>query len=145
MVKRILIKLGSAKAIAELMEDEAPQTCMKIWDALPITGRTGHSMESGREVFVELKHDLGTEPENRTIYQIPGDVFTYHKPLLLPLTGSPRPVISYIYDRDSQIRGPHGPIPVNLFARIAEGFDRLVEESVRMRREGFKRAVIERA
>ena len=142
--KRIRIKLGSAIALAELLEDEAPRTCALIWKQLPMTGKTGHSMESGREVFVEVRKNLRPEPENRTIYQIPGDVVFYLKPILLPLIGRERPVISFIYDRDSQIRGPKGPIPVNLFARIVEGLPRLSQESVRMRQQGFKPAVIEK-
>lgn len=145
MPRNISIKLGRAKATAELLEDAAPKTCDFVWRMLPITGKTGHSMESGREVFVELRKSLDIEPENRTIYQIPGDIQIYCKPVFPPLEGPPVPVISYIYDRDSQIRDVRGPIPVNLFAHVTHGLNHLASESILMRREGFKRALIERA
>ena len=149
-MKRIEITLGNARATAELLEDEAPETCRKVWSMLPVNGPAMHSAESGREVFVQLPSGTTIEAENQTIYQIPSDVFVYHKPVIFiepkwPLHERVRPVLGWVYEKDTQIQSyPGGPLPVNLFARIVEGLDRLGDEAPRMRREGFGNMSVKR-
>ena len=145
MVRRIIIALGKARATTELLDEEAPNTCELIWNMLPIQGKTGHTIESGKEVFMELDSKPKLIAENQTIYEIPGDVVIYFKPTIPPPSLPPRPVISFIYERDAQIRSLHGSIPVNLFARITKGLNELADESIRMRREGYEKMKISKA
>jgi hypothetical protein len=148
MTRRIEISLGNVKAIAELLEEEAPQTCEMIWKMLPINGPAMHSAESGREVFVQLPSGTMVEPENQTIYEIPSDVFVYYKPVIFmepkwPVHERVRPVLGWVYEKDTQIQSyPGGPLAVNLFARIVQGIEKLGDEAPRMRREGFGNMMI---
>jgi len=150
MARKIEITLGKAKATAELLEHEAPKTCDQVWKLMPVDGPAMHSAESGREVFVQLPAGTSIEPENQTIYQIPRDVFIYRKPVIFiepkwPLHERTRPVIGWVYEKDTQIQGyPGGPLPVNLFARIVDGLESLGDEAPRMRREGFANMTIKR-
>jgi hypothetical protein len=145
MARRITITLGKARAVAELLEDDAPKTCDLIWNMLPLEGITGHSIDSGKEVLMNLDREPGFFPENQTIHELPGDVIFYYKPTVPPPATLPKPVISFIYDRDTQIRSLHGTVPVNLFAHIVEGLEQLANEAVRMKKEGYEPMRIARA
>ncbi len=140
-----MISLGKAKASAELLDGDAPRTCDLVWKMLPLQGKTGHTIESGKEVFMILDREPELIPENQTIYEIPGDMVIYYKPTIPPPAQPPKPVISFIYERDAQIRSLHGPLPVNLFAQITEGLKELGDEAVRMRREGYDKMRISKA
>src|SRR5262249_20254588 len=74
------IELGRVRkrvrAVATLLEDEAPRTCGAVWDAPPLEGDTYHAKWAGRELYT-LVPPLGRRPvgeENATITPIPGDV-----------------------------------------------------------------------
>lgn len=144
-MRKITITLGKAKATAELLDSDAPKTCDLVWKMLPLEGKTGHTIESGKEIFMILDSHPELTPENQTIYEIPGDVVIYYKPAIPPPAEPPKPAISFIYERDAQIRSLHGPVPVNLFARITEGLKELGDEAVRMRREGYEKMRINKA
>jgi hypothetical protein len=145
MARKITLTLGKAKATAELLDSDAPKTCELVLSMLPVEGRTGHTIESGKEVLMEIGPTTKIIPENQTIHEIPGDVVMYLKPTIPPPSIPSRPVISFIYERDAQIRSLHGPIPVNLFARITSGLKELGDEAVRMRREGYEKMRIIKA
>ena len=140
----VRIQLGSAEAIAELDEAAAPNTTKWLRSVLPLKRQAMHSMESGREVFlvVDETHEHELEEENQTIYQTVGDLFIYYKPAIFVKSEWPRHirdflVVSFIYERDSAIRGMSGPLASNLVGRITQGLDALQREAPRMRREGF--------
>jgi hypothetical protein len=141
---KVRIRLGSAEAIAELDETAAPNTAKWLRSVLPLERQAMHSMESGREVFlvVDETHEHEIEEENQTIYQTVGDLFIYYKPAIFVKSEWPRHirdflVVSFIYERDSAIRGTSGPLASNLVGRITQGLDALQREAPRMRREGF--------
>jgi len=139
---RVQITLGSAEAVAELDEKDAPKTTKWLKEMLPIERQAMHSMESGREVYVVLDTSHGIEEENQTIYQTVGDLIVYYKPAIFVKPKWPRHirdflVIGFIYERDSAIRGMSGPLATNLVGKITEGIDALAREAPRMRREGF--------
>jgi len=141
---KVRIKLGSAEAIAELDEAGAPKTTKWLKSVLPLERQAIHSMESGREVFlvVDETHEHELEEENQTIYQTVGDLFVYYKPAIFVKSEWPRHirdflVVSFIYERDSAIRGTSGPLASNLVGRITQGLDALQREAPRMRREGM--------
>jgi hypothetical protein len=139
---RVKISLGAVDAFADLLEQDAPRTTRWLKDILPIDEPAVHSMENGREVFVVLDQPNRVDEENQTIYQTVGDLFVYYKPAIFVKPEWPRhirdfPVVGFIYERDSAIRGLSGPLATNLVGRITEGIDGLAHEAPRMRREGF--------
>ena len=139
---RVRITLGSAEAVVQLDEKDAPKTTKWLKEMLPIERQAMHSMESGREVYVMLDTSHRIEEENQTIYQTVGDLIVYYKPAIFVTPQWPRHVrdflvIGFIYERDSAIRGMSGPLATNLVGRITEGIDALAREAPRMRREGF--------
>jgi hypothetical protein len=139
---RVRITLGSAEAVVQLDEKDAPKTTKWLKEMLPIERQAMHSMESGREVYVVLDTSHRIEEENQTIYQTVGDLIVYYKPAIFVTPQWPRHVrdflvIGFIYERDSAIRGMSGPLATNLVGRITEGIDALAREAPRMRREGF--------
>lgn len=141
---KVRIQLGSAEAIAELDEAGAPKTTTWLKSVLPLERQAIHSMENGREVFlvVDETHEHELEEENQSIYQAVGDLFVYYKPAIFVRSEWPRHVrdflvVSFIYERDSAIRGISGPLASNLAGRITHGLDALQREAPRMRREGM--------
>lgn len=146
MGRKIVIKFGTAKAVAELLEDEAPKTSELIYGLLPVEGKPFHTLESGREIFLQVRISERIVPENQTVHQIPGDLFIYYKPVIyiepeLPEYPEPlsRPVIAFCYGRDTQIRGRYRPLPINIVGTIVEGLEQLEDEAIRLRNEGVEK------
>ena len=138
----VKITLGRVEAFAQLDEKDAPQATKWLKAMLPIEGQAMHSMENGREVYLVLDAPREIGEENQTIYQTVGDLIVYYKPAIFVKPEWPRhirdvPVIAFIYERDSAIRGMSGPLATNLLGKITEGIDALAREAPRMRREGF--------
>ena len=142
MVRKIKIEIGSVSTVVILLDQEAPKTCDKIWQALPLKGNLMHGIASGREVFLPLFERLEIPPENQTIYPVEGDLVYYYKPynyldLEIPLVSRDIEVISLVYGRDTQMFGPVLPLPVNHFGVLESGQKDLVNEISSMRRCGF--------
>lgn len=142
MVRKIKIEIRSFSIVFILLDQEAPKTCDKIWQALPLKGNLMHGIVTGREVFLPLLERLEIPPENQTIYPIEGDLVYYYSPcnyvdLEIPLVSRDIEVISLIYGRDTQIFGPVLPLPVNHFGILESGKKDLVREINSMRRSGF--------
>jgi hypothetical protein len=138
----VKITLGRVEAIAELDEENAPQTSKRLLEMLPIHGRAIHSMENGREVFLVLDGSVEVPDENQTIYQTVGDLIVYYKPAIFVEPVWPRNVrdylvVAFIYERDTAIRDISGPMATNVVGRITSGLEGLITEAPRMRREGM--------
>jgi len=83
MAKRIeIVSVESrVKAIAELLEEEAPKTCEAMWKCLesPMEAEGIQAMWVGRELmFIMPEENRRVEPtsipiENSTAYPLPGD------------------------------------------------------------------------
>jgi len=137
-----MIALGNAVAFAELDEEHAPETTRWLKEALPIEGQAIHSMENGREVYLTVEGSHRVPDENQTIYQTVGDLLVYYKPALFVEPEWPRHVrdilvVSFVYERDSAIRGLNGSLATNVVGTITDGLEALVHEAPRMRREGM--------
>ena len=147
---RIKITLGDVEAFAQLDEENAPQTARWLKEALPLDGRAIHSMENGREVYLVLDDEQRVPDENQTIYQTVGDVLVYYKPAIFVEPEWPRAtrnvlVVSFIYERDSAVRGISAALATNVVGTITDGIDALAHEAPRMRREGMGQMRIELA
>lgn len=146
-MNRVRIRLGDVEAIAELDTDGAPKTTAWLLQALPFEGRAIHSMENGREVYLVLDNSYEVPDENQTIYQTVGDLLVYYKPAIFvnpewPAHLRDHPVISFVYERDTAIRGISAALATNVVGRITEGLDGLAHEAPRMRREGMGKMTI---
>lgn len=134
-------------AVADLLEERAPETCRMIWEHLPLEGRTVHGMYSGPELFIRADHLPRMPPENQMHRALPGDVgFWYQEGG--KYVGGPASMaeVVFIYNRGAAIMGPDGqPTWVNLFAQIRpEGAERFYEVARKVRTEGPLRLRIER-
>jgi hypothetical protein len=157
MPRRIELSLDGKKvrAVATLLEDEAPRTCRLVWDALPLEGETFHAKWAGRELYT-LVPPLGPSPgqENAVIMPIPGDVLYFDvspDSIDLPLAMRrkyPKGLVdlAVFYGRNNLLLGPAGFMPGNLFATITDGLAEYARACGELFREGMvdERFVIRR-
>jgi Protein of unknown function (DUF3830) len=134
------------RAVATLLEDEAPRTCAAVWDALPLEGDTYHAKWAGRELYTlvpPLKSRPG--PENGTITPIPGDVLYFDvdaDSIDLPVALRRRHPeglvdLAVFYGRNNLLLGPAGFMPGNLFATITDGLAEYAQACSELFREGL--------
>jgi hypothetical protein len=141
---RLTFTNENVSAVAELLEDQAPKTCAAVLSALPQSGESHHATYSGSEVVLILDRIIDVGQENATIMVIPGDVafttFEGGKIFGFPDTFSE---IAVFYARDAIPSMPSGPVPMNIFGRITEGFDEFAAVCRQMRRTGVKPLTVE--
>lgn len=134
-------------AIADLLEERAPETTRMIWEHLPLEGKTVHGMYSGPELFIRTDHLPAVPAENQTHRALPGDVGFWYQEGGRYHSG-PQTVseVVFIYNRGAAIMGPDGqPTWVNLFAQIRpEGSEAFYEVARKVRYEGPRTLRIER-
>ena len=118
---------------ATLLENEAPKTCGVIWNSLPLHIQFYHSIVSGR-ALVSLPKGLNVEPENQSVMGIPPGAITFL------VRDPPRLVPDEIYivygifvSRGLTLNNYQ---PVNYFAQIETGLDKLKEVGQRVLMQG---------
>ncbi len=107
-------------AVAELLDDEAPGICARVWELLPVEGKTIHAMYSGAEVFTMLENPQPMPEENKVHLPLPGEVLFFYDPGTGNV-GARKPVaeICVVYGRGVALRQHEGiPAHCSLFARI---------------------------
>ena len=117
---RLTFIQGGETVLAEMLDEEAPETCSLIWDLLPLEHRAIHGMYSGAEVFALLESAQPAPAENRTQIPLPGEILYFSEPGR-NVTGRGKPVaeICVVYGRGVTLKGPEGaPSSASLFARI---------------------------
>lgn len=119
-IRLTFLKTGES-AEAELLDDEAPETCRLLWELLPVTKNAIHGMYSGAEVFVLLDEPHAPPAENRTQLPLPGEILFFHDASANVTSGrKAASEICIVYGRGVTLRGPEGaPSYASLFARIA--------------------------
>lgn len=129
-------------APARLLQDQAPETCSAVWDALPLSGRARHGIYSGSEVYLVLPTLLTVPHEHATTIVGAGDVgfLTVEKGQGYGLEEGYSEVC-WFYDLDATPSMPEGSIAVNVFARLHDA-DAFLAVCRRMRLEGAKRLEI---
>ena len=149
MAKRIEITIveSGVTAIAELYEDDAPQTCAAMWKILekPIERRARHSIWCGRKITVDVPEaNRVVDPEaipleNSTVFPSGGDLlWNYWPPQAV--RGFPEGVwdLMMIYGPEAIMKGPLGQESCHLWAHITEGFDAFASECNQFRITGTK-------
>jgi hypothetical protein len=149
MSRTILLKLVEphVSAVADLLEEQAPETCRMIWEHLPLEGRTVHGMYSGPELFIRTDHLPPVRPENQIHRPQVGDMgFWYQEGGRF--VNNPHAVseVVFIYNRGAAIMGPDGQTTwVNLFAQIRPaGAEAFYAAAKKVRTEGPVTLRIER-
>jgi hypothetical protein len=147
MARRIELRLTQkrVRAVATLLEDEAPRTCALLWDMLPIDGDTYHAKWAGRELYTLVPPPkTGPGQENATIMPIPGDLLWFDvspDSIDIPIAmrkANPRGFvdIAVFYGRNNFLLSPQGFMPGNLFATITEGLAEYAKACGELFREG---------
>lgn len=147
---RISFPEADVSAVADLLEDDCPETCEALWNLLPLRVASIHDIWSGHLVLAHLDNGVVIKPENVLTYlPMPGDVFYYYRPPHYvrgaPYGRSESAEIGIVYERDTRPQGPRGPEAVNLFATISSGFDDFAKACEEMIRSGQRELLIERA
>jgi hypothetical protein len=133
----------SARAL--LLEDEAPNTCRRVWEILPLSGEGGHANYSGTMVGLLFDPSVTIPEENPITWTQVGDVvFTHYDHGFAPGHREALSEIYWSYDRFGRpvVPGKWVPAVANLFARIVGDATAFYEVSRRTSREGFKRMEI---
>jgi hypothetical protein len=144
----ILAVESGVRAIAELLEEEAPKTCEAMWKCLasPMETQGIHAMWVGRELmFIMPEESHKVDPakipvENSTAHPLPGDVcWTYYPPRTERDPFQVFPPGKSLWD----FFIIYGPDPilnsaVNVWAHIMEGLVGLAAECRRVREQGTK-------
>ena len=141
MARRIVLRFvdEGVEATAELLEEQAPRTCASVVDLLPQQGEAFHAIYSGSEIAFVLDRFVDLPKENATTRVLPGDVaYTQFEGGVLYGFPDSFSELCWFYDRDAVPSMPDGPVAVNVFARIVEGFDAFAAVCRRTRREGAK-------
>jgi hypothetical protein len=150
MARQIRVSFpGGPSAIADLLDDDAPNTCDALWDLLPLQTKVVHDIWSGHQILAHLDNAIVLDPENVLTYiPVPGDVFYYYRPAHYfrgaPYGRSESAELGIVYDRDTRPQGPRGPEAVNLFANISTGLGEFARACEDMIRRGQRDLVIER-
>ncbi|MFH0848809.1 MAG: DUF3830 family protein [archaeon] len=71
-MKKIVLNLDGAKAIAVLHEREMPKTCKAIWNLLPLKGKSIHANWAGRETMLHLEGAKYVKLEQEGAKRAPG-------------------------------------------------------------------------
>lgn len=146
---RIVFEDGSGSAIADLLEEDAPDTCEALWRLLPQRLTAVHDIWSGHQVLAHLDSTTVLAPENVLTYiPMPGDVFYYYRPPHYvrgaPYGRAESAELGIVYDRDTRPQGPRGPEAVNLFAHISSGMEEFARACEGLIYRGQKTVLIEK-
>ena len=123
---------------ATLLDDEAPQICEALWNALPIETRTIHAFNAGQTWRTEKNFQIVPEGvvENYHAEWDPGDIVFFNFPK------APLYKIFFIYG--------NAKVPIeatgfmSVIAKVDENFDGLDKISRRILYEGPKNVTIRR-
>ena len=117
-MKVIRIQSGNFIFAAELLEQQAPETCEKFLQLLPYTQKVIHSRWSGEAVWIPLgDFDLGVGFENHTSHGSRGDVLFYPG-------GYSETEFLFVYG-SSIFAAKMGQLAGNHIMKMIDGFDQL--------------------
>lgn len=117
---RLSFPATGESAVAQLLDEEAPNVCQQIWDWLPVEHKAVHGQFSGAEVFVLLNQPKQLPSEQMVQLPLPGELLYFFDPGRSVNSGNQAfAEVCVIYDRGVTLRGPEGvPTHASLFARI---------------------------
>lgn len=121
--RRLRLTLGTGESVlANLLDDEAPQTADHVWSRLPVEGPLIHGQFSGAEVFILVDDPIRLPPENLVQLPLPGELLFFWEGTESATAGPgavPVEEIAFIYGRGVTLKQAEGvPTHLNLFARV---------------------------
>ena len=123
MSKYAEIKLGNRRATIEFLEDQAPKSVEKIWELLPLEIPLCHAKFAGDELMFMIPLVMDAEAAKDKLEC--GDIVYYPIQQTLCL---------FFSDSIRQF----GSGPINIVARITDGFEDLKEMAQDILRDGFQ-------
>ena len=146
---RLSFPSDGVSAIADLLDDDCPNTCDALWKMLPLRLKAVHDIWSGHEVIAHLDPKTMIDPENVLTYiPMPGDLFYYYRPAHYfqgaPYGRTEAAELGIVYDRDTRPQGPRGAEAVNLFGSVSTGLPGFAKACEDMIYRGQKELLIER-
>lgn len=148
---RLTFVESGANVAADLLEEDAPETCRRIWDLLPVEAKAIHGMYSGAEVFTIVENAPASVDENLVQLPLPGELLYFFDPGR-GAVGARKAVgeICFVYGRGVVLRAHEGvPTHATLFARVPgdwkSDWTAFAAECRRCRWEGPRTLRIERA
>jgi len=139
MIKRIEIKFEKGEEFtAVLLEDKAPKTYKIVWENLPLSGKIGHGIYSGKLMYLIVDTGFDELENARSMGFLPGDI-AYQTRFYGRDTHNE---ILIVYG-DAIVRDVCGWTPANYFARIVEGnLEHLKNVATRIRECGTEKITI---
>jgi hypothetical protein len=126
------------KFIAALLEDKAPKTCKIVWQNLPLSGKIGHGIYSGKLMYLIVNTGFDELENARSMGLLPGDI-AYQTRFYGRDTHNE---ILIVYG-DAIVRDVCGWTPANYFAKIVEGsLEELKNVAIRVRESGREEITI---
>lgn len=135
MGKQIELSLDGVTATATLLEEQAPKTAQKVWEALPIEETLRHVRWSGSAGYIlsSVLHDAAFPLENRVSIYPPGSI------ALRPIHGE----VAITYG-PAQARDWFGNAWATHFANLEGDASAFLAAVARVQHEGKKSLVIRR-
>lgn len=151
--RHIAIELPNLEvtARAELLVNEAPETCRIIQAALPLEDTVYHCIRCGRELFALIPPLAEVPPpENRAMVPAPGDIWLIHFPADYQynppgFVGDPAGVFDFIiwYGPDSWALDPAGNMLAGTrWAKITDGLEDFARAAEELWLRGTDRMII---
>lgn len=113
-----------------LFEDQAPETCRRVLEALPHTAEAIHAMWAGEEIFFNA-FPARFEPEKATIQVMPGAL------AIVPGSSS----FCVFYGRAIPRKAVDQTVDVNVFGQV-DDVPAMAEIGKRVRRKGVEKMTI---
>ena len=155
MSKKINISFpdSNVQAKAELLQNEAPETCRLLWQLLehPIEGKAIHAMYSGREIWTPTPPPMTKiPPENLTCFPIPGDILYNHFDQATlgqnweNACANFSDELAFFYGRGGRCFNELGWVPGNRFATIVENLEEFAAMGSQIQLEGAQKMIVTR-
>lgn len=126
-MKPILIEFDEHTLKGELLDDQAPDLCNRIWHALPLEGQVTNTIWSGDMLRLWVQIPEPEKPENVVTLHNPGDI------LFIPGWNGLRLVYG-----QARMQGPAGAHPVPRAGRVMGDITPLAEFGRKIEWEGSR-------
>jgi hypothetical protein len=135
---------------AELLDDQAPETCDAVWKLLPIEEETYHTRRSAREIFIIIPPgDTIPAVENPKDVATLGEIHLYHFPANYrdaPLELVDRGIADYFhigfFYGEAVPMGPMGRLVGSHFANIIANSHIFAREGEWIREQGKEKIIL---
>jgi|SoiMethySBSTD1v2_1073268.scaffolds.fasta_scaffold209514_2 hypothetical protein len=138
MTRYIEVEVEGVTAVARLLDDKAPGTSQRLWDALPVQLTLRHLSWAGEGAFVRIEklQDPDFPLENRLSFYMPGTIC--YRPENVEV------VFCYRQCQARTLVGRNGNLYANHFASFEEPYDKILQIFENTHEEGAKQLTIRR-